>query len=96
MIGNPCTDWKPHWRDFIIAHCENLEVLDGKNIIPSERIKAKQNLPFLMSQYEEAVEMEKIKEEREKHEYEIEKEIREKSYIGLTPEEIKEKKREEK
>ena len=45
LIGNPCTDWKPHWKDFILAHTPKLEVLDGKNVAPSEKIKAFQNLP---------------------------------------------------
>mmetsp|Transcript_22360 Transcript_22360/g.72552 ORF Transcript_22360/g.72552 Transcript_22360/m.72552 type:complete len:442 (+) Transcript_22360:571-1896(+) len=42
LMGNPCSDFEGY-RDFVIATVPSLKRLDGKEIPPSERIKAKQN-----------------------------------------------------
>jgi protein TilB len=42
LTGNPCTDFKPY-REIVAAVVDQLVLLDGKEILPSERIIAKQN-----------------------------------------------------
>ena len=43
LVGNPCADWSGY-RDFVIATLPALEKLDGEEVKPSERIRAKQRL----------------------------------------------------
>lgn len=39
LTGNPCTDYTGY-REFVIATLPQLKVLDGEEILPSERIQA--------------------------------------------------------
>mmetsp|Transcript_4340 Transcript_4340/g.7231 ORF Transcript_4340/g.7231 Transcript_4340/m.7231 type:complete len:422 (-) Transcript_4340:36-1301(-) len=55
MTGNPCTDWQG-FRAYTVAHLPQLKQLDGKLIIPHERILARQQLPRLHEDLEKAVE----------------------------------------
>ena len=41
LIGNPCTDFE-RYRELVVAVVDQLVSLDGKEILPSERIQAKQ------------------------------------------------------
>jgi len=52
MTGNPCTDWSG-FRPYVIAHLPQLKQLDGKLIMPVERIKARQQLPLLAKELEQ-------------------------------------------
>jgi len=54
MTGNPCEDW-PGFRAYVTAHLPQMKQLDGKLILPNERIKARQQLPQLQSSLECAV-----------------------------------------
>lgn len=40
LLGNPCTDFKEH-REIVIALLDNVFLIDGKEVTPSERIIAK-------------------------------------------------------
>lgn len=55
MIGNPCTDW-PGFKKYVTAHLPRLKQLDGKLILPHERIQARQQLPQLQEDLERAIE----------------------------------------
>ncbi|XP_064556094.1 protein tilB [Drosophila montana] len=44
LIGNPCVDY-PHYRDFVVGTLLQLQSLDCKDILPSERLKAQRLLP---------------------------------------------------
>jgi len=46
MIGNPCTKFDGY-RDFVIAVLPRLQILDGREVLRSERISATQALPFI-------------------------------------------------
>ncbi|SBS93384.1 leucine-rich repeat protein (LRR13) [Plasmodium malariae] len=52
MMGNPCASWE-HLKFFIIFHLENLQVLDGSDILMSDRIKSKQNIVSVLKTLEE-------------------------------------------
>ncbi|SBT80958.1 leucine-rich repeat protein, putative [Plasmodium malariae] len=52
MMGNPCASWE-HVKFFIIFHLENLQVLDGSDILMSDRIKSKQNIVSVLKTLEE-------------------------------------------
>eukprot|EP00429_Kryptoperidinium_foliaceum_P071764 CAMPEP_0176059662 /NCGR_PEP_ID=MMETSP0120_2-20121206/29734_1 /TAXON_ID=160619 /ORGANISM="Kryptoperidinium foliaceum, Strain CCMP 1326" /LENGTH=408 /DNA_ID=CAMNT_0017393201 /DNA_START=166 /DNA_END=1391 /DNA_ORIENTATION=- len=54
MTGNPCEDWSG-FRPYVVAHLPQLKQLDGKLIVPAERIKARQQLPKLQQELEAAV-----------------------------------------
>jgi len=54
LSGNPCEDWSG-FREYTVAHLPQLKQLDGKLILPNERIKARQNLPRLQQDLEVAV-----------------------------------------
>lgn len=56
LTGNPCADWTG-CRAYTIAHLPQLKQLDGKLIIPQERILARQQLPRLVEDLERAVEV---------------------------------------
>jgi protein TilB len=43
LTGNPCTQWE-HCRAYVIAQLPQVTKLDGKNVMPSERIDAQQRL----------------------------------------------------
>ena len=43
LTGNPCTQWE-HFRAYVIAQLPQVTKLDGKNVMPSERIDAQQRL----------------------------------------------------
>ena len=62
LIGNPCTDF-PEFRTIIIAPNDNLISLDGKEILNSERILAKQNFEEHLKKLEEFIEQRKVNEE---------------------------------
>ena len=51
--------WK-HYREFVIAILDQLESLDGKEIIPSERIAAKQKLNDLYTDLQSHQELKRI------------------------------------
>jgi len=55
LVGNPCTDWSGY-KMYVIAHLPRLKQLDGKIILPHERIQARQQLPQLTEDLERAVE----------------------------------------
>eukprot|EP00922_Rhytidocystis_sp_ex-Travisia-forbesii_P061765 GHVS01091478.1.p1 GENE.GHVS01091478.1~~GHVS01091478.1.p1 ORF type:complete len:442 (-),score=38.84 GHVS01091478.1:872-2197(-) len=40
FVGNPCAEWSGY-RSFAILHLGNLRQLDGKEVLPSERINAR-------------------------------------------------------
>jgi len=54
MVGNPCEDW-PGFKQYVIAHLPRIKQLDGKLVLPHERIKARQVLPELTEDLERAV-----------------------------------------
>lgn len=54
MTGNPCEDWTG-FRAYTVAHLPQLKQLDGKLILPAERIKARQQLAQLQQGLESAV-----------------------------------------
>ena len=43
LTGNPCTQWE-RCRAYVIAQLPQVTKLDGKNVMPSERIDAQQRL----------------------------------------------------
>lgn len=55
VTGNKMTDW-PGFRPYVIAHLPQLKQLEGKIILPNERIRARQDLPKLQEDLERAVE----------------------------------------
>lgn len=56
LTGNPCEDWSG-FRPYVVAHLSQLKQLDGKLILPIDRIKARQQLPALQADYERAVQI---------------------------------------
>jgi len=54
LTGNPCSDWSG-FRPYLVAHLPQLKQLDGKLILPAERIKARQQLPKLQQELEVVV-----------------------------------------
>jgi len=54
LTGNPCADWQG-CRAYVVAHLPQLKQLDGKMILPVERIKARQSLAQLQQDLEVAV-----------------------------------------
>mmetsp|Transcript_46 Transcript_46/g.68 ORF Transcript_46/g.68 Transcript_46/m.68 type:complete len:409 (-) Transcript_46:17-1243(-) len=60
LLGNPCTDW-PGCRAYVVAHLPQIKQLDGKLIIPNERILARRQLPKLTEDLERAIEESRIK-----------------------------------
>merc|ERR1719254_157799 len=65
LTGNPCEDWKG-FRPYVVAHLPRLKQLDGKLILPAERIKARQQLPQLQEYLERAVQARIAKRDAEK------------------------------
>jgi protein TilB len=55
LSGNPFEDW-PGFKPYVIANLPWLKQLDGKLVIPRERIQARQQLPQLVEDLEKAVE----------------------------------------
>lgn len=55
LTGNPCEDWPGH-RMYVIAHLPQVKQFDGKIVLPTERIKARQQLPELQKDLERAIE----------------------------------------
>lgn len=55
LLGNPCQEWAG-FKQYVIAHLPRLKQLDGKLILPHERIQARQALPQLTEDLEKAVE----------------------------------------
>lgn len=55
--------WK-NYRNFTVAMVHNLEMLDGKEVTPSERILAIQNLEANTIDLYTKIELKKIEEER--------------------------------
>eukprot|EP00933_Yihiella_yeosuensis_P041003 TRINITY_DN3542_c1_g1_i1.p1 TRINITY_DN3542_c1_g1~~TRINITY_DN3542_c1_g1_i1.p1 ORF type:complete len:428 (+),score=117.05 TRINITY_DN3542_c1_g1_i1:56-1339(+) len=60
LTGNPCQEWAG-WRPYVIAHLPQLKQLDGKMVIPHERILARQQLPKLTEDLEKVVEAARVK-----------------------------------
>lgn len=54
LTGNPCADWCG-CRSYVIAHLPSVKQLDGKLVLPADRIRARQMLPQLQADYERAV-----------------------------------------
>lgn len=54
LTGNPCEDW-PGFKAYVLAHLPRLKQLDGKMVLPHERIQARQQLPQLEEDLERAV-----------------------------------------
>jgi protein TilB len=54
LTGNPCEDWTG-FKYYVIAHLPRLKQLDGKLILPHEKIQARQQLPQLTEDLERAV-----------------------------------------
>jgi hypothetical protein len=54
------------WKEILIATVETLNMVDGTEVLTSERIVAKQKLDELIIELRTAVEMKKIKEESER------------------------------
>ena len=46
LLGNPCSDWDGY-REYVIGVLPQLTKLDGTDVTPTERIKARQALPEL-------------------------------------------------
>lgn len=80
LTGNPCQELvtlsqfetNNHrsfsgWRELTIAIVDQLNYLDGKDVVPSERILAKQRLPELLVELRTQVEMKRIKDENERN-----------------------------
>lgn len=57
LIGNPCTDWEG-CRSLTIAFLNNLKVLDGKEVLPSERISSQQKYFELLDELDKEIEKE--------------------------------------
>lgn len=51
LTGNPCEDWSG-FRNYTVAHLPQLKQLDGRLILPAERIKARQLLSKLQQDLE--------------------------------------------
>lgn len=64
LTGNPCAEWKG-LRPYVLAHLPQLKQFDGKMILPTERIKARQLLPAMTADLEKVVEAVRIKKARE-------------------------------
>jgi protein TilB len=64
MVGNPCTEWSGY-RAFCTAHLPQLKQIDGKMILPRDRIEARQQLPQLQASLELAVKASLDKQARE-------------------------------
>lgn len=60
LTGNPCTDFGK-FREILIAVADNLQFIDGKEILPSERIVAKQNYNQNVDEMEVYVKQQKEK-----------------------------------
>lgn len=64
LTGNPCEDWSG-FRAYAVAHLPQLKQLNGKLILPNERIKARQNLAVLQQDLEVAVQESLVKKAKE-------------------------------
>ncbi|KAL4479995.1 hypothetical protein ABPG74_020511 [Tetrahymena malaccensis] len=64
LTGNPCTDWSGY-RDFTIATIPQLESLDGKEITPTDRIKANQAYEDLLVDLHHKIEMRQIEKQKQ-------------------------------
>lgn len=60
LTGNTCEEWLG-FRPYVIAHLPQLKQLDGKMVIPHERILARQQLPKLQEDLERATEAARLK-----------------------------------
>eukprot|EP01017_Pseudomicrothorax_dubius_P016555 TRINITY_DN1877_c0_g3_i8.p1 TRINITY_DN1877_c0_g3~~TRINITY_DN1877_c0_g3_i8.p1 ORF type:complete len:280 (+),score=62.91 TRINITY_DN1877_c0_g3_i8:57-842(+) len=61
---SPCTDW-PGWKDLTIAIVDQLTRIEGEDVVPSQRIKAKQNFEQLMESLQLFIEQVRIKKKEE-------------------------------
>eukprot|EP00055_Hartaetosiga_balthica_P004621 m.12422 g.12422 ORF g.12422 m.12422 type:complete len:433 (+) comp3995_c0_seq3:274-1572(+) len=55
LTGNPCTTYNGY-REYVVTALPSLQLLDGKEVLKSERIKARQDLPELMDEINEGIE----------------------------------------
>lgn len=55
LTGNPCEDWAG-FRPYVIANLPQLKQLDGRLILPTDRIKARQQLAGLQADLDRVVE----------------------------------------
>ena len=77
--------WKHH-REYAIAIVDQLEMFDGKEVTPSERIIAKQNLENLTIDLYTKIEMKRIEKEQKNLENEEKK-----KYLAKIEEKLDEK-----
>jgi len=95
LTGNPVQDWKG-WKDYLIAVVDQLRYVDGKEVVHSERIQAKQNFNELLEDLRVQIELKKIKEisePKENNENAYTRENRKKMYQEMEKERLdKEKK----
>lgn len=92
LTGNPCTDFKPY-REIIAAVVDQMVILDGKEILPSERIIAKQNYDDNVAKLEAMIDELQAKRDRmtpEERENAYNKEYRKKIYQEAAKEKAKE------
>jgi protein TilB len=54
LTGNPCTDF-PAYRELLVAVADNITHIDGKEVLPSDRIRAKQAYEANVAALEEFV-----------------------------------------
>ncbi|SCN63344.1 leucine-rich repeat protein [Plasmodium chabaudi chabaudi] len=84
LMGNPCSSWK-HFKHFVIFHLDHLEVLDGCDILVSDKIKSKQTIAIILKSLEE----EKSKNDPNQNEQYDSINNRKKIYEEIEKEEIK-------
>lgn len=60
LTGNPCEEWIG-LRAYVVAQLPQVKQLDGKMVLPNERIRARQRLAFLNEDLERAVQENLIK-----------------------------------
>lgn len=68
MTGNPIQSFNG-WKEILIGTVDTLKMVDGTEVLTSERIIAKQKLDDLIIELRTAVEMKKIKESMEPKKY---------------------------
>uniref|UniRef100_A0A5F4VXH2 Leucine-rich repeat-containing protein 6 n=1 Tax=Callithrix jacchus TaxID=9483 RepID=A0A5F4VXH2_CALJA len=86
LMGNPCATFN-HYREFVVATLPQLKWLDGKEIEPSERIKALQDYSVIEPQIREqekdhCLKRSKLKEEAQRKHQEEDKNEDERSNPG--------------
>ncbi|GAW83657.1 hypothetical protein, conserved [Plasmodium gonderi] len=93
LMGNPCAKWE-YLKLFIILHLEHLEVLDGSDILVSDKIRAKQKATTIMLALENEKKNKK-KNGSEQNEHYDNINNRKKIYAEIEKEEMERRKNEE-